>query len=185
MKSMTSYLRKFFKSRRGVLATEFALVAPVMVILWVGLVELATAYLVAQKVEMAAQSAADIIAQDRFVDNTKLANIDKAIKTIIYPYNTAKMGYHIASIVADAGGINSVAWHQGGGALVVPVQQATIADPLTTADDSVIAVTVQYNHTPIFFDWTYVRELFGGRTTVTIDETVFARPRLVPIVPKN
>ena len=142
-------LQEFFSNVRGVIATEFALVAPVLILLWVGMVEFATAHLIAQKVEIAAQSAADIISQDDFTDTTKLANINAAIVTILAPYNLGNMGYRISSIVADADGVNAVAWNKAGGTVAVDVPAPTIADNLTEGDDSVIVVTVTYQHTPV------------------------------------
>ncbi len=182
---LIALFRKFLNNHRGVIATEFALVAPIMILLWVGMVELATAHLVAKKVEIAAQSAADIIAQDDFTDDAKLADIGKAINTILFPYPITNMGYRIASIVADSGGTNTVAWNQPGGTVTVAVPDPAIADNLTTTDDSVIVVTVTYNHTPVLVDRIIGRSIFGGSTSITLGETVFARPRLVPIIPRN
>ena len=184
MKSMAS-LRKFIRNRGGVVATEFALVAPILILLWVGMVELATAFLVSQKVEIAAQSAADIIAQDKFTDSSKLANVDAAIKTILVPYVPANMGYRIASIVADADGDRAVAWNEPGGTVTVPVPDETVAQNLTTTNDSVIVVTVTYNHIPVFVDRIIGRSIFGGSTSVALNATVYARPRLVPVIPRN
>jgi hypothetical protein len=92
------------------------------------------------------------------------------------------MGYRIASIVANAGGINAVTWSEQGGTVTVPIPEAAIGDPLTTADDSVIAVTVTYNHTPVFISQIIGESLLG--TNITISETGFARPRLVPVIPR-
>jgi len=180
-----SQFRYFLGNCRGVIATEFALVAPIMVLIWVGMVELATGYLVAQKVEIAAQSAADIIAQDKFTDNSKLANITAAIDTILVPYVPSNMGYRIASIVADADGNRTVDWNEPGGTLVVPIPDPAIANGLTTANDSVIVVTVTYYHVPVFVDRVIGRSIFGGSTSITLSKTVFARPRLVPVIPRN
>ena len=174
-------IRQFFANRRGVIATEFALVAPIMIFLWIALVELATAYLITQKVELAAQSAADIIAQDDFTDIAKLENIDSAVKTILFPYDMTKMGYRIASIVANSEGANSVEWAQPGGGVVVPIPDPTIGDSLTTAGDSVIIVTVTYNHSPVFISQIIGEQLLGA--SIALSETAFAKPRLIAIIP--
>lgn len=173
--------REFFSNRRGVIATEFALVAPVLILLWVGMVEFATAHLVAQKVETAAQSAADIIAQDDFTDTAKLANIDAAIDTILVPYDPGQMGYRITSIVANENGVNDVVWNKTGGTVAVDVPNPTIADELTSPGDSVIVVTVTYKHTPVLVGTVMREKIFGD--SITLDETVFAKPRLVPVIP--
>ena len=176
-------LRTFLGSRRAVIATEFALVAPLMILLWMGLVELATAHMVKQKIEIAAQSAADIIAQNDFMDDVKLNEIEAAIRPIIYPYDPQNMGYDVASIVAAADGTNSLAWDDARGALSVPAPLPSVANNLTTTNDSVIVVTVKYNHTPVLVDQVFGHNLFGGSSAFLFSETVFARPRLFPVIP--
>ena len=109
--------RKFMKGGRAVIATEFALIAPIMILLWVGVVELATAHLVARKVEAAVQSAADIIAQDQVTNIARLDDIEAAINAILAPYPTATIGYQFASIVEDSGGTNTIGWHNARGTL--------------------------------------------------------------------
>ena len=172
-------LRKFIKSRRGVIASEFALVVPIMIAIWLGIVELSSAHLVARKVEVAAQSAADIIAQDEFMTVAKLDDIVAAINVILAPYPTTSLGYDISSIVADSGGTNTVDWRRAGGTLAgTAAPNPTIADNLNSTDDSVIVVTVTLVHEPLFLSY-----ILGQFANFTLTETMFARPRLVPIIP--
>ena len=123
-------MRTFFGNNRAVIATEFALIAPLLILLWVGMVELATAHMVKQKIEIAAQSAADIIAQDDVMDDVKLNEIQSAIDTIIFPYDPNKMGYNVASVVANGVGTNSLAWDDARGALTVAAPDPTVANSL-------------------------------------------------------
>ncbi len=169
------------KGDRAVIATEFALIAPVMILLWVGVVELATAHLVARKVEAAAQSAADIIAQDADTNIARLDDIEAAIKAILAPYPTTTVGYQFASIVEDSGGINTIGWHNARGTLAgAAAPSLALGANLNNGEDSVIVVTVSYVHTPIIFN----PSMFGWLApNITIDKTVFARPRRVPAIP--
>lgn len=174
-----SLFRKFLKSRTGVIATEFALVAPLMVTIWFGIVEASSAYLVLRRVEVAAQTAADLIAQNETITAAQITDIAAAIDAILDPYpdttdpNTA--GYNFASIEADAVGTNTVVSLGTGGSRTVADPSATAADTLNTTDDSVIVVTLEYSYQPALFS-TLINPFI-------LTETAFARPRLVPVIP--
>lgn len=76
-------LRRFGSSRSGVSAVEFALVAPIMVLMFIGTIELPRAYGVSQKAHRATRAMADLISR------SNLASVDDiyaAGRAILAPY---------------------------------------------------------------------------------------------------
>ena len=171
---MIGLLNRFAKERKALAAMEFALVAPVMVMLWVGIIEASQLHLVGSKATVATQSAADLVAQRLAVSEEALRDIGSAMIAMFAPFPSAPMTYEIASVVTDPAGAASVSWRatrgsvQGGG--IVP----PAALPLVTQNDSVIVVTVNYFYTPVL-------DLLFGQ--VLIEEQAFARPRRTRIIP--
>lgn len=171
---MWARLREFLRARRGLAALEFALIAPVLCMLWVGIIEGGNLHLVGRKATVATQSAADLVAQRLTVDADSLKDIGSAMVSIFLPFPSAAMGYEIASVIADENGAASVDWRVtrgavAGGGIVPPP-----ALSLISKSDSVIVVTVNYSYTPT------LSLLFGE---VLIEEQAFARPRRTRVIP--
>ena len=171
---MTVRLKGFLFGRRGVAAVEFALIAPVLAMLWVGIIEASNLHLVGRKATISAQSAADLVAQRLNVTADVMTDIGRAMVAIFQPFPDAPMTYEIASVVADLDGGVSVDWRvtrgsvNGGGNIPPP------ALPLVSVNDSVIVVTVNYRYTPT------LDLLFGE---LLIEEQAFARPRRARAIP--
>jgi len=167
-------MKRFLKERDGIAALEFALIAPVLCMLLVGIIEASQLHLAGRKATVATQSAADLVAQRLSVNQASLDDIGRAMVAVFQPFPSATMSYEIASVVADAAGATSVDWRvtrgdvQGGG--TVPAA----ALPLVTQSDSVIVVTVNYRYTPV------LNLLFGE---LLIEEQAFARPRRTRVIP--
>ena len=168
---------EFLGCRRAVIAIEFAIVLPVMLTLWLGVVEFGSLHLAAKKVEVAAQSVADIISQRNTIDLATLGSFSGAIDAIMEPFPTTSVGYQIISVVADPSDVSSVAWHYeyptAGPAPPVPSE----ADPLVTGNDNVIVVTVTYTHVP------WLAKYYVLSADVPLSETRYAKPRLVATIP--
>lgn len=88
-----AYLRRrpsLLRSQSGVAAVEFALILPVMVIMFFGAVELANMLLADNKVRASASGAADLITQDSDgkITLTELTQVTAAVTEIMRPMKT-------------------------------------------------------------------------------------------------
>ncbi|MDG2479606.1 MAG: TadE/TadG family type IV pilus assembly protein, partial [Alphaproteobacteria bacterium] len=88
MRQLAKRLCALRANDRGVAATEFALILPILILLLFGTVEIGNALLLDKKVTMASQTAADLIAQQKVVTGRDITNIWAAIDNIILPYAT-------------------------------------------------------------------------------------------------
>ena len=79
---MTEFLHRWLVDRRAVAAVEFALIAPLLLLVWVAIIEVSNLHLVGRKATIAAQAAADLTAQERSVNAGKLADIVAAINSL-------------------------------------------------------------------------------------------------------
>lgn len=173
---MLRELHRFRTARGGLAAIEFALIAPVMVTLLLGTVELCNALECHQKVTMLASTGADLVAQSTSISAADMNNVFAAVNAIVYPFATANAKIVISSIVSDGSGNGTVAWSQAQNATPLTVSQ-TVAVPsgLMPAADcakdacSVILAEVTYDYTsPIG------RFILG---TVPMADTFYAHPR--------
>lgn len=140
--------RTLLGDMRGVAAVEFALVAPVMVLLYCGLAEFTMAMMADRRVAHTASVIADLVAQTPQVANSDVTDIFTVGGAILSPFPTTSLKMRITSVVADSNAVPRVAWSQGQG-LTPLVVNATAPVPagLLAAGDSVVMADVQYAYT--------------------------------------
>ena len=178
---MISNVKKFLDNREAVGAVEFVLILPFMLVLWMGVVELIDLHLSGRKVTVAAQTAADLIAQEKSMTSGQLDDIVAAVNAVMEPYPTSNMGFDFASVEADGNGNVSIGWRHAAGILEAGTNIPERAIPLVTQDDSVIAVKITYTHEPIF----NLVEPIIDLVIPEISEEAFARPRRILKIPLN
>ena len=173
---MLRRIRQFRGSQSGLAAVEFALIAPVLVTLLLGTVELCNALDCHQKVTMLASTSADLVSQATSVSATDMSNIFGAVDAIIYPFAAANAKIVVSSIVSDGNGGGTVAWSQEQNTTALTVgSSVTLPDGLMPKDEcaldacSVILAQVTYEYTSQF------GKFFLG--TVPMTDTFYSRPR--------
>ena len=173
---MLNRWRAFAKDRRGLAAVEFALIAPVLVTLLLGTVEVCDALSAHEKVTMLASTGADLVAQSTSVSSTDMTNIFDADSAVLYPYNGAAATIVISSIVSDGKGNGTVAWSQAQNGTPLAVNKA-VTVPTGLMDKtrcpanacSVILATVAYSYN------SPVGKFIIGSITMT--DSFYERPR--------
>ena len=80
--------RHFIRANDGAAAMEFALLLPVMIMLFFGVMESSLALLCRADVSIMASTAADLISQESATTSADLSNVYAAAGTILYPYYT-------------------------------------------------------------------------------------------------
>jgi len=169
---------RFRKDRRGVSAVEFALLAPLMLVLYLGGVEVTQAVAVNRKTTLVAHTVADLVAQDTNVTNSEMTDILAASATVATPYTTSNLKVTVSSITIDATGKATVAWSdtlngtkRGVGSVI------TLPTALAVANTSLIWGEVSYSYTPMF-GW-----VMTG--VYTLSDAIYMRPRLANTVTRS
>lgn len=167
----------FRSARQGFVALEFALIAPVMLMLFFGVVELSDAYAANAKVSTVVGTAADLPAQEKQLCNAEVTDIFKALDAIIFPYPAEDLGVVISSI-AVVSGSTRVQWSDAHNASPRGVNSmVTIPSNLITPGGSVIMAEVTYTyHSP------------AGHlipTSVNMSKKYYVQPRLAAQIPRS
>lgn len=173
-----AHLRRFLPDRRGVSAVEFALIAPVMILLYLGAVDLSIVMTIDRKVTTTASALADLVAQDDVVTDDEMTDILNAGAVILAPYDPGPLQLRISSVMMDSDGDVEVQWSDARG--LAPYSEGdAVAVPggVLQANRSVIMVEVGYVHQTLF------NELGVGR--FDLDETFYLRPRRSLVVSRE
>jgi Flp pilus assembly protein TadG len=167
---MTPFWRRFGEDRRGVAAVEFALIAPVMVLLYCGLVELTQALIAERKTNHVASAIGDLTTQADTVSTTDIADIFSVGNTIMSPFPTGSLQMRLTSITADASGTPKVVWSRGSGGMSALGVGGTATIPLTlAAGDSIVMAETKYQYNSVLH---YVLP-----SALNYNEAYYLRPR--------
>lgn len=148
-----SSLKRFWRSRRGATAVEFALIAPVLITLYCGMAELTQAMMAQRRLSNLASAIGDLVAQGSQTGPLKTADIFKIGDTIMAPFpTTGLLKQCLLSVTSDANGKDTVAWSKASAAGMTncPAQGAVLTDVpvgVLPANQSVILARVSYNYT--------------------------------------
>ena len=107
---MINWIRLFFKQKSGVSSVEFALIAPLMIAIFLGMVELSDGLTAKRKVASATSTAADLVSRAKVVNNSDIADVYAATRAILAPYDTTTMSIRITSVVVDLDASTRVGW---------------------------------------------------------------------------
>ena len=166
-----SVWRRIGRDQKGAAAVEFALLAPIMITIYFGLVETCEAVLAERKADHVASAVGDLVAQSTGVSTSDLADIFSIGNTIMSPFPTSTLQMRVTSLSLNAAGNPAVTWSYGSG-MAALTAGTTKAVPITiAAGDSVIMAeaTYQYN-SPL----KYVL-----KNALTYNEVYYLRPRQV------
>jgi Flp pilus assembly protein TadG len=157
--------RRRAADQHGTAAVEFAMLLPIMITLFFGVVETSLALLCRADVSIMAGTAADLISQASTLDKADISNVYSAAGTILYPYYDSSTGsarptIRLTSVADDGSGAvgkdhmtGKVAWSctQSGSGTLTPATRAkddpfTLPQPIMTAGGSVIVAEIAYNY---------------------------------------
>jgi Flp pilus assembly protein TadG len=159
-----------FTDTRGIAATEFALVVPIMLVMFFGMVEFSAGIAVDRKVTLIARTLSDLTSQNTSVSDTLLANFFAASNGILTPYSATPTKATITELYVDPSTLKArVQWSKGS----FPRQTSsivTIPTALAVGDSYLIFSEVSYLYTPTVG---YVMAKAG----ITLSEVAYTRPR--------
>ncbi len=140
--------RRFNRDRRGVAAVEFALIAPIMVLLYFGLAELCQAMIAERKANHVASAVGDVVAQFQSVTPSTLDDIFTIGNLVMSPFPTSTLQMRVTSITANASAVPKVDWSYGKGGFAALSAGSTVTIPIAlTAGDSVVMSESKYQFT--------------------------------------
>jgi len=113
--SLARRISRLASDRRGVSAVEFALIAPLLITLYIGIVQVTLGLSADRKLTAAASTVADLVAQSESINGGGLADIFAAGDAVLQPYPSDGLSIRVTSLRADSAGNISLVWSQGRG----------------------------------------------------------------------
>lgn len=170
-------IRGIFRSKDGVSAVEFALIAPLMLLIYFACIELSFMMMLDRKVTTATATLGDLTARAATINDDDAEEIFQATRMIFQPNTVSTARMRITSIYDD-GGINKVAWSDAWN-LTAYTEDETITVPanLVPSGGSIIFAEIEY-------DYDSKLGYFFPNTKVLSDK-FYLRPRRVEFVARD
>jgi Flp pilus assembly protein TadG len=171
---------RFVSDRHGVAAIEFAMIIPIMMVLFFGTLEFSSGVAASRKVTLTARTLSDLTSQSVSVANTDLNNFFAAAGAIMAPYVPPPNGLYnptkavISELYIDPATLTAkVQWsigYQGGVALGVGTPVTTVPGALLVGNTYLIYSKVDFLYKPTVG---YVMAQAG----INLSDVAYTRPR--------
>jgi Flp pilus assembly protein TadG len=174
---MLRLLRRFAKANKGLAALEFAILAPMMIFLLFGSVDLLDVLGANKRSQNVAASLADVVARDTEITNSEVTGLWAALDVLMFPDDGAGMQVRVSSVSITSATQARVVWSEGHG-MTARTANSTVSLPaqMMTAGTSVIMTETVYPYeTPLGF-------LRTG--AMNLSHTAYRRSRLVDPIPR-
>ena len=182
LSSLLKISRRFRGDRRGAAATEFAVILPMMLVLFFGTVELSNGVAADRKVTLVARTLSDLMSQSNTQNATfggasnqiypaNLTQAFDASSLIMQPfYVTPAVQSIISEIYVDSSGNAWIAWSRANNATANTCgTQVSLPTGLAVPNTYLIYGQATYTYTPVVG---YVM-----KTALTLHDQFFTRPR--------
>jgi len=164
-------IASFARDRRGISAVEFAMLLPLMVTLYLGVVEVSQGVAIDRKVTLTTRTMADLASRVTSINNADMTSLLNASAAVMAPYPPTPLKIVLSAVTIDGNGVAKIAWSDtlNGTARTVG---ATVSLPavLNVPNTTLIWSEVGYSYTPTMG--------YVVTGTLNLSDQLYMRPRL-------
>ncbi|NEH57985.1 pilus assembly protein [Rhizobium leguminosarum] len=176
-------MRRLGRDRKGAGAIEFAILFPVLVMLYIGAFEITVGLSVSKRVTRAAGTVADLVTQQQSVTKSALAQMPSVATAIFVPYNSTSLTLKITGITIDAGANAKVLWSWAKAGTVPYAKNTSVTNvpaDMKTANSFLVRTELSIPYTMFLFAPNFMPD---GMRTITISRSYFYRQRQGDSIP--
>lgn len=168
-------LTRFRGDQRGVSAVEFALIAPVILLLYFGLAEFCQGFMAQKRMGRTAAAVADLVTQDESTTTARIDDVFEVGELMMRPFSTADDGQRLlkqraTAVTRRTNGQVRVDWSRGQGMDArAPDALVDIPEGLIAPGESLVMTEITYDYESPF------DEFLPGLTHFS--HTYYLRPR--------
>ena len=151
---IVDWLLRFAEDRKGLAAIEFAMLAPIMLLLYFGMAESSQAYMANRRANHTASIVADLVAQGETTTKAELNRVFGIGELVMRPFGATPLSIRISIVTLDKNGRAIVDWSRGSGtalpARTKGSQYMDLPSGLILQDQSLIIGETTYTYTSSF-----------------------------------
>jgi Flp pilus assembly protein TadG len=163
---------RFLRDNRGVSAVEFAIILPVMLVMYLGCNEVGNGVTIARKVTHITSTLSDLVTQSKSISSSDMTNILAAAASIMTPYPNTTLKIKITQYKIDSSSKVTVSWSAAlnDTALTTGTVITNLPTAVKVASTYLISAEVHYAYTPT------IGYVMTG--TFDIHDQFYLRPRV-------
>jgi Flp pilus assembly protein TadG len=171
-------IRRLSADTRGIAAVEFAMLVPLMLMIFFGVIQVSTVVAVNRKVSLTARTLSDLISQGSTAQSTDFTNANNIATAILSPYSNTPLNWTVSQVYVDpTSKKGNVVWSVASGPTATAhnyKDPISVPTTLQVAGAYYILSEVNYTYKPVVgFD---IKSSFVS-TSFTLSDSMFTRPR--------
>jgi Flp pilus assembly protein TadG len=164
--------KRFASDIGGVVAVEFALLAPLLLLFYFGLAELTQAMMAQRRLFHATSLIGDMAAQNGQINQARVDDIYNIGQAVMKPFPATPMRLCLYSVTSDSKGKDTVAWSTPKNS---PTNCPTLGAVVTDVPDSVLPISSSVIISTTSYDYKPTVSL--NDASFTFRRTYYLRPR--------
>jgi Flp pilus assembly protein TadG len=177
---LQSSIVRWVRDKRGVAAVEFAIVVPLMLLMFFGTVEFSSGVAVDRKISLVTQGLADLVSRYPSVNDADIANFNTIANAMMTPYSATPLNAKVSELYIDPStGAARVQWSKGSASRAIG---STVSVPANLIARNSVTNAIVPNQYLIFTEANYLYTPAVGyvmaKTGVTLSDKTYMRPRL-------
>jgi Flp pilus assembly protein TadG len=178
-RSLRQSLEAWAADGRGIAATEFAFIVPLMLVMFFGTVEFCSAIAIKRKVTLMAHTLSDLTSRTAQVANSDMTDFYAAVNSILWPYPAGTLNPYpqdpmsgtVSQLYVDPKTHKAtVTWSKGTEPIAAGTQVSTVPIDLLIDGTYLIYSQVSYTYTPTV-------GFVMGKAGVKLSDVAYTRPR--------
>jgi Flp pilus assembly protein TadG len=174
-----SFAHRFRRAESGAAMVEFAMIIPVLIVLYLGGYQASQAVAVYRKTADTTVELGNVATQYTTMSDTDVSTVMNAASQVMYPYDTSTLAIVLSEIVTDAKGKATVSWSKANSNGTGLAQGSVVQLPAGMAQPNTyyVLVNTSYRYTP----WVN----FGFSSPVTMTSQIYRLPRQSASIPET
>jgi Flp pilus assembly protein TadG len=167
---------KFWRDRKGTGAIEFAILAPLLIMAYIGSFEVSLGFTIARKVSRASSTVADVLTQQASVDVKTLDGMKNVVKGVMSPFEITHYTLKMTGIKVTGAGTGTVAWSRDkdGGTPYKAGSAVTLPSDISAVNAFIVRSELVVPHELLLF----APDLSNELKTIDLSKTYYFRQRV-------
>lgn len=153
--------KRFGADARGIAAVEFAFIAPILLVMLVGAVEITRAVSIDRRLSVVTNMIADLVARETKLTGADVEAIYDIAEQVMAPFDASELKLSIIPVMSAANNASNTLVYPStanrpsynGGALPAKCQAYALATGILQKNESVIVVESSYAFKPLFLGY--------------------------------